>query len=166
MKIELRKLKLNRQLSEETNCYSAEIWLDDRKAFLAGNHGHGGPDHYQQVGPWTEQEVETWLKAYRPKIVAYGTELEPSLELEVGELIELHEQMAMLRRKTRSHLLTMEDGQVFARPLKGHDPAAAADALRRSRPGIVILNGGADELYRQAAQILIPTADQRETGHE
>lgn len=118
MKIELRKLKLNRHLSEETNCYSAELWIDDRKAFLAGNHGHGGPDHYHQVGPWTETEVDAWLKANRPMMSVQGIALEPSLELEVGDLIEEHEQTAALRRKSRSNLISIEDGHVFSRPLK------------------------------------------------
>ncbi len=159
MKIELRRLKLNRQLSEETNCYSAEIWIDDRKAFVAGNHGHGGPDHYHQVGPWTEQQVDSWLKANRPRIEFHGIELELSLEHEIGDLIEEHEQIAALRRKSRANLITIEEGHVFTRPIKGRDSKAMADALTRTHPAIIILNGGADELYRRAARILIADAD-------
>lgn len=32
MHIELRKLKIVAALSEETTCYSAEIWVDGRRA--------------------------------------------------------------------------------------------------------------------------------------
>jgi hypothetical protein len=164
MKIELRKLKLNRHLSEETNCYSAELWIDDRKAFLAGNHGHGGPDHYHQVGSWNETEVDAWLKANRPMISVQGIALEPSLELEVGDLIEEHEQTAALRRKSRTNLLSIEDGQVFSRPLKGRDPKALGDALRRSHPGIVILESGNVEAFREAARLMIADARRADTG--
>ena len=58
MHIELRKLKVVDALSEETTCYSAEIWIDGQRAFLASNRGHGAADDYHAVGSVTEQAVD------------------------------------------------------------------------------------------------------------
>jgi hypothetical protein len=158
MNIELRKLKLNRQLSEETNCYSAEIWIDGARAFLAGNHGHGGADHYRQVGTLTEQQVDAWLKANHPKIAIADMELDHSLEIEISDLIEVHEQMVALRRKSRTHLLTIEDGQVFSRPLKGRDANAVATHLRRTNPDLLVVQEHGEEGFKHAARLLIEAA--------
>ncbi|BAI99002.1 hypothetical protein Sj15T_09990 [Sphingobium sp. TA15] len=162
MNIELRKLKLNRQLSEETNCYSAEIWIDGVRAFLAGNHGHGGADHYRQVGTLSEQEVDAWLKANRPKILIADVELDHSLEIEVSDLIAEHQQVAALRRKARTHLLTIEDGQIFSRPLKGRDPDAFAVHLRRTKPDLVVIQEQGDDGFKRAARLLIGAARVKE----
>lgn len=57
MKIELRRINHNPRLSEETNAFSAEIWIDGERAFEARNQGQGGCDFYRQLGRWTEAEV-------------------------------------------------------------------------------------------------------------
>lgn len=44
MNITLRKIKHNKQLSHETHCYSADLYVDGKFAGIVGNPGHGGPD--------------------------------------------------------------------------------------------------------------------------
>jgi hypothetical protein len=43
-KIELRKVRESRSLSEETPAYSADIWVDGKPFCTVTNHGQGGPD--------------------------------------------------------------------------------------------------------------------------
>lgn len=43
MKIELRKVHHSPSLSEETNAFTADVYVDGKKAGSAENHGHGGP---------------------------------------------------------------------------------------------------------------------------
>lgn len=42
MKIEIKRLKVNHRLSEETLNFSADIYVDGKKVGWAGNHGTGG----------------------------------------------------------------------------------------------------------------------------
>ena len=42
MKIELKHISINDRLSEETICFSADIYVDGVKCGLATNRGHGG----------------------------------------------------------------------------------------------------------------------------
>lgn len=42
MQFEIKKLKTNLALSDETLCFSCEVWVDGVHAFNASNHGHGG----------------------------------------------------------------------------------------------------------------------------
>jgi hypothetical protein len=43
--IELRKIKYAAHASEETHCFSADIYVDGLKAGTARNEGRGGPTH-------------------------------------------------------------------------------------------------------------------------
>lgn len=44
MKIELRKIKLLKSLSEETPAYTADVYVDGKLFCHVSNHGHGGCD--------------------------------------------------------------------------------------------------------------------------
>lgn len=57
-KIELRNISYSARLSQETNAFAADIFIDGRKAGYAENAGHGGPT---MVGP---QELDSALEAY------------------------------------------------------------------------------------------------------
>lgn len=87
MKIELRRINHNPKLSEETEAFTAEVWIDGECAFEARNQGQGGCDLYRQVGRWTEAEVNAWLKANRPIRPFEGLTLQHDLEAEVGDLL-------------------------------------------------------------------------------
>ncbi|MEI6282076.1 MAG: hypothetical protein WCP82_05080 [Alphaproteobacteria bacterium] len=50
MKIELKNFKYAAFASQETNCFSADVWIDGKKAGWAENQGHGGPTN---IGPNT-----------------------------------------------------------------------------------------------------------------
>lgn len=41
MELTLKGIKINKQLSEETTCFSATIYIDGKKAGLASNRGQG-----------------------------------------------------------------------------------------------------------------------------
>jgi hypothetical protein len=46
MKIELKNLKHMESLSEETNCFTATVYIDGKRAGEASNRGHGGCNEY------------------------------------------------------------------------------------------------------------------------
>ncbi len=159
MLIELRKLKIIKALSEETPCYTAEIWIDGALAFHASNRGHGGADDYRQVGGTTEQAVNAWLKANRPARSYHGMTLEPDLEHEVSRLMDEAEQLAMLRRRFRSNVVTIEDDEVYTYPLKGRTVSALISAIRARKPGIEIVNETGNPGLIRAVRILLAKAD-------
>ena len=60
MKVELRNISHNVRLSEETECFSADIWIDDKKAGQASNRGHGGPTDIH----FDDKAIEAAFTAY------------------------------------------------------------------------------------------------------
>lgn len=157
MKIELRRINHNAKLSEETNAYTAEIWIDGERAFDARNQGQGGCDFYRQVGRWTEAEVNAWLKANRPASTFQGLTLEHDLEAEVGDLLERELEYRRLKRLLRTNLVTIERGKVFQYPLRKRPLDLVARAVTATNRQAVIINGGDEGVIRQALAILLAT---------
>ncbi|WP_294131775.1 hypothetical protein [Sphingobium sp.] len=155
MKIELRRINHNPKLSEETNAYSAEVWIDGERAFDARNQGQGGCDHYRQIGQWTEAEVNAWLKSNRPILPFQGLTLEHDLEVEVGDLLAHELEHRRLKRLMRTNLVTIERGQIFQYPLRKRPLDLVASAVTTTNSHIVIVNGGDDNVIRQALVILL-----------
>lgn len=69
MKIELKKIAYNERLSQETNAFAADLYIDGRKAGIASNEGHGGPTNYYATtdqGRALIREAETFCKGQPP----------------------------------------------------------------------------------------------------
>lgn len=159
MKIELRRLTYSAALSQETAAFTADIWIDGQLAFHARNQGHGGCDFYHQVGPWTVIEVDAWLKTNRPPHVIRGISLEHDLEVEVGRLLDIELERRRVKRLFRTHLVTIERGQIYQYKLKGRTAAAIERAIKATNPDAIVLNGASDAILDQAIEILLAAAD-------
>ena len=159
MHIELRKLRVVAALSEETACYTAEIWIDGVRSFAASNRGHGGADDYHQLGSVTEAEVNDWLRANRTARVYHGVTLEPNLEHEVAHLMDVAEQTKAMKRKLRTSVMTIESGAVYNYPLKGKPSAVVIAAIRKAKPDAQILNDGDEAVITRAVELLLAQDD-------
>jgi len=47
MKIELRKISFNERMSEETNCFVADLYINDKKVGYVKNDGCGSQTDYR-----------------------------------------------------------------------------------------------------------------------
>jgi len=93
MKIELKKVSFSERMSEETNAFVADVYVDGKNVGYAKNDGHGGNTDVRSY-PKTRFEFdqcETWLKN-QPQI-NIGTIEKPymidcNLETMVDHLLE------------------------------------------------------------------------------
>ena len=103
MKVELRKVSINKRLSEETTCFSADLWIDGAKAGIVSNRGHGGPNDVHIPDRALRTAFETFCLEQPP------TEPEPphipalamSVDLFVSLLLEAYEERLALKRKSK-----------------------------------------------------------------
>lgn len=164
MLIELRKLRIIKALSEETPCYTAEIWIDGALAFHASNRGHGGADDYRQVRAITEAEVNSWLRVNRPTRSFHGMSFEPDLENEIARLMDEAEHLGLLRRRRCTNVITIEDGEVYTYPLKGRPAATLIAAIRAKKPDIEIVNETGEAGLARAVRVLLAKASDHQEG--
>lgn len=111
MKIELKKIKHSAALSQETNAYSAEIWVDGVKRGTVQNQGFGGPDDVQ---PTTlAMEIIEYAKTL-PHINCFGKDLPQSLETVLGGILDRHLGEKRLKRLLSTKTVFIEDGKYYS----------------------------------------------------
>ena len=92
MKIELKNIRTNQRFSRETNCFTADVYVDGIKVGYAENDGNGGCTNVQPFSAATAEQfkkAEAWAKA-QPKIKSeeFKFEYESNLEHVVDNLLE------------------------------------------------------------------------------
>ncbi len=103
MKAELKNVKVNNQLSEETICFSAALYVEGKKTALIQNRGHGGSDEIAQIfdKPLFDK-FKAWVKSLPPEPSEYGSPLDMDLDLYVGKLLSDWEQHKQIKRWSKA----------------------------------------------------------------
>jgi hypothetical protein len=107
MKIELKNIKYASFASHETNCYSASIYVDGKKAGTVDNQGYGGADNIHWNDSVFGQSVEDWA-ASQPKIKTEYGEMTYDLELLFGQLVDQWLLSKELTRNLKKGLLVRD----------------------------------------------------------
>ncbi len=93
MKIELKKIEFYDRLSEETNAFTADIYVNGVKAGYAKNDGQGGNTwcHSYEGKSNLLHEAETYAEALPPIQLEFANKIHPTkmnLEMVVDKLFE------------------------------------------------------------------------------
>ncbi len=112
MDIKLKNLKHARNLSEETNAFTADVYVDGKKVAYAKNDGHGGNTmvrEYPEPGcRETLDKAEAYAKTL-PPIIHDDFELPMDLEFFIDELVDgdlKEKEQARFKKKMEKEMLT------------------------------------------------------------
>jgi len=115
MKVELKNVKFSEHMSEETNAFTADVYVDGKKCGYAKNDGHGGCTNVQDYGDpglyGIMQMAENYLRT-QPDI-NIGTEAKPfmvksNFENVVDQLFEQwlqNKEVKKFEKKMVNHLM-------------------------------------------------------------
>lgn len=142
MRVELKSLKVNNRMSEETLCFSATLFLNGVKRGVVMNRGHGGPDEYTD---WSAaQELEAYAKTLPPN---EPSELFPegfpqSAESLVNDLVAAEQTAADLRKILKARVLYLStDGKLYqTTKIPAHDLARNVAGYAAKYPQYRVLN--------------------------
>lgn len=147
--IVLKNIKTIASMSEETHCYSADLWFDGKKIGVVSNDGHGGCDRFHGDQAAYDR-ADAWCKAHLPTWDCNGTQEPTDLELRCGELVDAHvrdQEVARLANKIvkeSSKKVFLLDGDAV-RPFTFKNTAAVdarhIKAVQDKHPGLTLLNG-------------------------
>ena len=154
MKIELKAIQYAAFSSEETSCYSANLYIDGRKIGTVDNDGRGGCDRFH--GDYTAfAAADAWCKANLPRWHHEETSFETDLEMRCAQLLEDWLAARDLKTALRTKVVLRDpaDGCLYELKHRKRVEATIAGVLRQ-HPGAVILNtlpfAEALTLYRAA----------------
>jgi hypothetical protein len=157
IQIELRNIRVNKALSNETPCYSADLYVDGKLAARVGNRGHGGCDEFMDVNAPPNsadnyKAIEARVKADYPPLdmSAYGMDpLPASLETVCQGLVEDHLARQAMALAMRRKVAFFKDGlppegqkaPLFTSKLRPADTVASLiEVLRTYHPKAYFLN--------------------------
>lgn len=163
MLIELKSIQHNRQMSEETPCYSANLYWKGVHVGIVSNRGHGGPDEVYAAGGRDKslQEAIAFVKSL-PAIPSKHIEGGLPMDLELWCHIELDRiedekrLTSMFRRDRRSKIVCQKDDGIFTYRYKGVKDITARhlEHFKAEHPDCIILN---EMTEADALAIYIPT---------
>lgn len=76
MKLTLKNVKINSQLSEETTCFSATVYIDGKKTGLASNRGQGSMHDVDWTDLERGRQFEDWLDKETMPVTTYDGKVE------------------------------------------------------------------------------------------
>jgi len=126
MKIELKNIQYSERLSEETNAFSANLYINGRMAGTASNRGHGGSTDYRpnnENGRKLISDAEIYCKGLPPdKFKSDGREVELEMNLEsyIDNLLEKYLKERNLKQFQNKIKRDMEKGIVVGIPDKSY----------------------------------------------
>lgn len=158
MKIELKKIEYSARLSEETNAFSADLYIDGKKAGVASNRGHGGPTDYDGInkeGDDLIRQAEEYCKALPPYKFTSGDEeysLDMTLELFINNLLEAHLEQKELQKFRNKIDRAMEFSIVIGIP----DQSFGTLSFKSPIDKILLLPKGPEILKETIANKVLP----------
>ena len=117
MKIELKKLKVFESGSEETYCFTADIWIDGRYQGSVRNDGRGGSHIISP--PSIEAQMDAWgktLPRYDLGIPSHEDPSKPMMveqdaESLINDIVEKHLQSKDLKKLMSKHIVFTRRGE-------------------------------------------------------
>ena len=92
MKIELKKISFNERMSEETNCFVADLYINGKKVGYVKNEGCGGCTDYHGYTKEDNliiREAEAYCKTLpRVRVEEYDFDYQPTLESVIDDELQ------------------------------------------------------------------------------
>lgn len=118
MKIELKKVKLYEEWSEETEAFKAELFVDSKLFALVSNRGMGGEndidlvesvsyEDLKNLKDWCVEHLPTWFlgKEYEPENSHFPT----TLEIHISNLVNEEVKKKQIKRILRGNIVIIDD---------------------------------------------------------
>tara|TARA_R100000008_G_scaffold68577_1_gene45794 strand:+ start:54 stop:542 length:489 start_codon:yes stop_codon:yes gene_type:complete len=108
MNIELKNIKIYNDLSEETRCFTATLYIDGVNKGRVENRGVGGCNNYDMR--YTEiDKIDEWCKSNLPKYEYDGEKYEKGLEIYLEEILDEFENRKWIVSQFRRNILVVDD---------------------------------------------------------
>lgn len=123
MEIELKKIKIVDEMSDETTCFCADVWIDGKFEGRVQNSGRGGCNDYAPHS--LAKTLNEHAESLGP-VEFGGAWLERDADMVVSELLGAHR----LRKELRRRLVFVEKSSGKLRETVAFKPRVLAELLK------------------------------------
>ena len=137
-KLELKNIKYFASMSEETPCYSADVFINGKKAIHVSNHGHGACDSQIMIKPFTYVELRDVYNYLNDQSEIDHEPLEEWCHDRLYDYLDFKK----LKRdfKTKFVCVDVEKNELYAYEKKGHSDLAFQKFMNKNHPNDTCLN--------------------------
>lgn len=159
-KIELKNIKINETLSYETTCFTADVFINGKKAAVSYNRGCGGQTEYQAYNLENKklvQEAETYLKTLPDYVIEADIDrsftIPCTLENFIDQEIVKHQSKKYERMKQKCMQKGIVYGDRYAFQVLTWNNIPTIEALLKLPNGIEKIQKAVDRLRANGYQI-------------
>lgn len=112
MNITLKNIKVYQSMSEETLCFEASLWVDQKKLCRVTNSGRGGCNDYscnfkdiEKVDAWCKANLPRWGGSEDTSLPVPCDGYETSLDVHLGDLLNEHIAIKDLKKYLKSRVV-------------------------------------------------------------
>ena len=109
MNIELKNIKIYNDLSEETRCFTATLYINGFNKGRVENRGVGGETTFDDIKYSEISKIDEWCKSNLPKYEYNGEKHEKSFEVYLEEILDEFENRKWIVSQFRRNILVVDD---------------------------------------------------------
>lgn len=146
----LKNVSVNQRMSEETTCFSADVYRDGVKVISVTNRGCGGAHGYCEYVKGALDDADAYAKT-RPATVYQGVTIAPDLDSMIDDLLNEH----LLEKDAKKYLkkFCFKDGGYLYTMNVAPDCAKTAAYVASKYPNAIIMRDAASVIaHLRAAQ--------------
>ena len=136
----LKKVFVNQRMSEETTCFSADVYRDGVKVLSVTNRGFGGSHNYYDYVKGALAEADAYAKT-RPATVYQGVTIAPDLDSMIDGMLNEY----LLEKDAKKYLKKFcfkDDGKLYTMNV-APDCAKTAAYVAATYPNAIIMRDAA-----------------------
>ena len=136
----LKNVSVNQRMSEETTCFSADVYRDGVKVLAVSNRGYGGAHGYDEYVKGSLADADAYAKT-RPATVYRGVTIAPDLDSMIDDLLNEY----LLEKDAKKYLkkFCFKDGGNLYTMNATPDCAKTAAYVAATYPNAIIMRDAA-----------------------
>jgi hypothetical protein len=140
-KYEIKKVSVNNQMSEETTCFSLDLYVDGKKFAAVSNDGRGGCHRTHAYPPFTQRDIDRVEQEMALDEFLVDFDME-RFDVAINTLLSLDEAAKTIKRTIKKRAMWVDGNEVYTSGYQnGRLPDEALfERVRSQYPGVEILN--------------------------
>lgn len=138
---EIKKVEHLKSMSQETECFNLDLFVDGKKFANVGNPGHGGPHETHPYPPFTWKDIERVTEDMKDDKFLVNFDFEP-FDTAVSTMLSLWMLTKDLTKGCKKKAMFLDGGELYTTGYKGAAPDQRLfDHVAKTYPEAILLNG-------------------------
>ena len=138
---EIKKVEHLKSMSQETECFNLDLFVDGKKFANVGNSGHGGSHEVHPYPPFTWKDIERVTEDMKDDKFLVNFDFE-HFDTAVSTMLSLWIAENQITKVCKKKAMFLDGGELYSTGYKGAAPDKRLfDIVMKDYPEAILLNG-------------------------